>query len=95
MASTIVPKPEIDEKTFDSTLQSADSSMIFSETLSLAMDSFCANKARFLLTMLGMVIGSASIILVVTVGLTGKHTRWTRVPAWGRIRSRCSTAAEA
>jgi putative ABC transport system permease protein len=47
--------------------------MIFSEVLSLAMDSFLASKARFLLTMLGMVIGSASIILVVTVGLTGKQ----------------------
>ncbi len=73
MTATIVPKPELEEKTFDSTLQSAGTSMVFSETMSLAMDSFCANKARFLLTMLGMVIGSASIILVVTVGLTGKQ----------------------
>ena len=47
--------------------------MIFSEIFSLAVDSFRAGKARFLLTMLGMVIGSASIILVVTVGLTGKQ----------------------
>ena len=39
------------------------------------MDSFRASKARFLLTMLGMVIGSASIILVVTVGMTGKRLR--------------------
>ena len=46
--------------------------MIFSEIFSLAVDSFRASKARFLLTMLGMVIGSASIILVVTVGLTGR-----------------------
>jgi putative ABC transport system permease protein len=37
------------------------------------VDSFRASKARFLLTMLGMVIGSASIILVVTVGMTGKQ----------------------
>jgi len=42
------------------------------ETVNLAYDSFCANKTRFLLTMLGMVIGSASIILVATLGLTGK-----------------------
>ncbi len=47
--------------------------MVFSETMSLAMDSFRASKVRFLLTMLGMVIGSASIILVVTVGLTGRQ----------------------
>jgi putative ABC transport system permease protein len=47
--------------------------MAFRETLSLAIDSFNASKVRFLLTMLGMVIGSASIILVVTLGLTGKQ----------------------
>lgn len=47
--------------------------MVFSETMQLALDSFKASKVRFLLTMLGMVIGSASIILVVTVGLTGRQ----------------------
>jgi putative ABC transport system permease protein len=59
--------------TFDSTLRSARSTVAFRETLNLAIDSFRASKARFLLTMLGMVIGSASIVLVVTVGLTGKQ----------------------
>ena len=58
---------------FDRTLASARSTMMFSETLSLAVDTFKASKVRFLLTMLGMVIGSASIILVVTLGLTGKQ----------------------
>ena len=72
MTTTTVPKPEIVEKSFDSTLASAHTTLIFSEVLSLAVDSFRASKARFLLTMLGMVIGSASIILVVTVGMTGK-----------------------
>jgi putative ABC transport system permease protein len=37
------------------------------------VDSFRASKTRFLLTMLGMVIGSASIILVATLGSTGKQ----------------------
>lgn len=58
---------------FDTTLRSAKTTMVFSETLQIAIDSFKASKVRFLLTMLGMVIGSASIILVVTLGLTGKH----------------------
>jgi putative ABC transport system permease protein len=58
--------------TFDSTLRSARSTVAFRETLSLAMDSFMASKARFLLTMLGMVIGSGSIVLVYTLGLTGR-----------------------
>ena len=58
---------------FDKTLRSARSTVSFRETLRLAYDSFCASKTRFLLTMLGMVIGSASIVLVVTVGLTGQQ----------------------
>ena len=59
--------------TFDATLRSATSTIALRETVKLAIDSFKASKARFLLTMLGMVIGSASIVLVVTVGLTGKQ----------------------
>ncbi|HEX5285172.1 MAG TPA: ABC transporter permease [Bryocella sp.] len=58
---------------FHSTLASARTTVAFRETVSLAIDSFCASKARFLLTMLGMVIGSASIILVATLGLTGRQ----------------------
>ena len=58
---------------FERTLASASSTIAFRETLALAVDSFKASKARFLLTMLGMVIGSASIVLTVTVGLTGRQ----------------------
>ena len=61
------------KNTFDSTLASARSTMLFSDILQLAVDSFRASKVRFLLTMLGMIIGSASIILVATLGLTGKQ----------------------
>jgi putative ABC transport system permease protein len=46
--------------------------MVLSEIVLLALDSFRASKVRFALTALGMVIGSASLILVVTIGLTGK-----------------------
>jgi putative ABC transport system permease protein len=59
--------------TFENTLRSARSTVAFRETINLAFDSFRASKTRFLLTMLGMVIGSASIVLVATVGLTGKQ----------------------
>ncbi len=58
---------------FDRTLASARSTLLFSEIVRLAIDSFRASKVRFLLTMLGMIIGSASIILVVTLGDTGKR----------------------
>jgi len=60
-------------RSFERTLASARSTMLFSEVLQLAFDSFRASKVRFLLTMLGMVIGSASIVLVVTLGLTGRQ----------------------
>jgi putative ABC transport system permease protein len=58
---------------FARTLASAKQTMVLSEILSLAFDSFRANKVRFALTALGMVMGSASVILVVTIGLTGKQ----------------------
>jgi putative ABC transport system permease protein len=58
---------------FEHTLRSARSTVALRETINLAFDSFRASKTRFLLTMLGMVIGSASIVLVATVGLTGRQ----------------------
>ncbi|HEY6374197.1 MAG TPA: ABC transporter permease [Edaphobacter sp.] len=69
MATAQLPKVS----SFDRTLASARSTMMFSEIVRLAVDSFKASKVRFLLTMLGMIIGSASIILVTTLGLTGKQ----------------------
>ena len=47
--------------------------MLLSEILKLAVDSFRSSKVRFALTALGMVIGTASVILVVTIGMTGKQ----------------------
>ena len=47
--------------------------MLLSEILKLAVDSFRASKVRFALTALGMVIGTASVIFVVTIGMTGKQ----------------------
>jgi putative ABC transport system permease protein len=69
MATTNISKPT----SFDRTLASARSTMMFSEVVRLAVDSFRASKTRFLLTMLGMIIGSASVILVATLGSTGKQ----------------------
>jgi putative ABC transport system permease protein len=42
------------------------------ETFSVAIDALRANKLRAMLTSLGVIIGSASIVLVVTVALTSK-----------------------
>jgi putative ABC transport system permease protein len=44
-----------------------------SEVLNFAYDSFCSNKLQFTLTALAMAVGTASVILVATIGLTGKQ----------------------
>ena len=54
-------------------MASSSNSTVLNETLRMAVDSFRANKVRFALTAVGMVIGTASLILVVTIGLTGKQ----------------------
>jgi putative ABC transport system permease protein len=68
---------------FETTLQSATKTMLFSEIAKLAVDSFRASKVRFALTALGMVIGTASLILVVTIGLTGKQYILNQIQAIG------------
>src|ERR1700721_3857476 len=45
----------------------------FNETLNFAYDAFCSNKLQFTLTALAMAVGTASVILVSTIGLTGKQ----------------------
>ena len=47
--------------------------MIGFETWQVALDALRANKVKAALTMLGVVIGSACIVLVVTVALSGKE----------------------
>ena len=58
-------------------------SAFWGETWSLAMQALRANKLRAILTMLGVIIGSACIVLVVTVGLTGKRYIITLVQGVG------------
>jgi putative ABC transport system permease protein len=45
----------------------------FNEILNFAYDTFCSNKLQFILTALAMAVGTASVILVVHIGLTGKQ----------------------
>jgi putative ABC transport system permease protein len=54
-------------------MASSPPKLVFGEILSFAYDTFCSNKVRFSLTALGMVVGSASLILVITIGMTGKQ----------------------
>jgi putative ABC transport system permease protein len=53
------------------------------ETLSVSIDALRANKLRAMLTSLGVIIGSASIVLVVTVALTSKKFVISQIEAVG------------
>src|SRR5436189_5777516 len=55
----------------------------FGEVINFAFDTFNSNKVKFLLTALGMMIGTASLILVVTIGLTGKQYILNQIQAIG------------
>jgi len=57
--------------------------MAIGEILSFAYDTFCSNKIRFILTALGMVIGTASVILVSTIGLTGRQYALNQIQSIG------------
>ena len=57
--------------------------MAVGEIFNFAYDTFCSNKVRFALTALGMVIGTASLILVVTIGMTGKQYVLNQIQAIG------------
>jgi len=47
--------------------------MLRNETWMVALDALWANKIRAFLTTLGVIIGSACIVLVVTVALSGRR----------------------
>ncbi len=47
--------------------------LALSEIVAVSYDTFISNKVRFALTALGIAIGTASLILVVTIGMTGKQ----------------------
>jgi putative ABC transport system permease protein len=53
------------------------------ETVSVAIDALRANKLRAILTSLGVIIGSASIVLVVTVALTSKSFILSQIESVG------------
>src|ERR1700746_3928911 len=57
--------------------------VLFREAFSFAYNAFCSNKVQFSLTALGMVIGTASVILVVTIGMTGKEYVQSQIQAIG------------
>ncbi|HEY2459935.1 MAG TPA: ABC transporter permease [Candidatus Acidoferrum sp.] len=57
--------------------------MDFRETFSVAIDAVRSNKMRAILTSLGVIIGSASIVLVVTVALTSRKYVLSQIESTG------------
>jgi putative ABC transport system permease protein len=57
--------------------------MQLKESLTVAVDALRANKIRTLLTSIGVIIGSASIVLVVTVALTSRKYVISQIEAVG------------
>jgi putative ABC transport system permease protein len=68
---------------FEKTIASARQTIMLSEIAKLAIDSFRASKVRFILTALGMVIGTASVILVVAISATGRQYILTEIQGIG------------
>jgi len=59
------------------------SHLAIGEIFSFAYETFTSNKVRFALTALGMVIGTASLILVTTIGLTGRQYALNQIQSIG------------
>ena len=95
VAASEAAREEARQESFRRTLRNAHKTISFSETMRLAVDSFRSSKARFALTELGMVIGSASVILVVTIGMTGKQYVLGLIEKIGTTKSSWSMPAAA
>ena len=81
MATTTAPANS--RSTTNATASGRRPTLCLNEILSFAYETFISNKVRFALTALGMVIGTASLILVVTIGLTGKQYVLNQIQAIG------------
>ena len=57
--------------------------MHFRESITVAVDALKSNKLRAVLTSIGVIIGSASIVLVVTVALTSQRFVISQIEAIG------------
>src|SRR5262244_4418805 len=57
--------------------------MQFRESMTVAVDALRSNKLRAILTSIGVIIGSASIVLVVTVALTSRKYVISQIEAVG------------
>src|SRR5271165_2790556 len=73
--------------------------IVFRDICGFAAQSFRADRVRATMTALGMVIGTASLILVVTISLTGKQFLLTQINnvgsnlIWAEYSGQSNTAA--
>lgn len=73
MATIAPPEPQATAPARSAAPARQKPTLCLGEILAFSYETFTSNKVRFALTALGMVIGTASLILVVTIGLTGKQ----------------------
>src|ERR1700730_5395675 len=57
--------------------------MVFSEAVKLALQSLWANKLRSILTLIGVVMGVASVIMVITLTNTANDFMGTKLSGYG------------
>src|ERR1700690_1219854 len=69
--------------TATATIPNGRPQLALGEIFNFAYETFLSNKVRFALTALGMVIGTASLILVVTIGLTGRQYLLNQIQSIG------------
>src|SRR5690606_25183923 len=53
--------------------------MNFSESFKIALISILSHKMRAFLTMLGIIIGIASLFIIITIGMGGEHVLKTQI----------------
>ena len=66
--------------------------MLFRESISIALTALCSNKLRSVLTMLGIIIGVAAVIIMIAIGMGVKKNVTDSIASLG---SNMITAASA
>ncbi len=82
MAQTLTAPPPLKIRTPISRFETRRT-IVFREILTMSLDSLRADKVRAAMTALGMAVGTAALILVVTIALTGKSYVLAQIEAVG------------
>lgn len=56
--------------------------MLFKESVAIALTALLSNKLRSILTMLGIIIGIAAVIVMISIGMGVRKILRTPLPVW-------------